>query len=160
MGLDISAYCHAKKVDGEFDDERHVNVYIVDAFKTQADGLTEGCYEVNEYYHKHFRAGSYSGYNEWRNWLAHVVGKSDKEIWEDPGPAIPFVELINFADNEGTIGPKTSAKLLKDFQKMYPEVLKAAGKLDPDTSIWYLSRYFRWMDAFECASHDGFVRFH
>ena len=71
-----------------------------------------------------------------------------------------FYELINFADNEGTIGPKTSAKLYKDFVKMYPEALKAASKLDADTSMWYLSRYFRWMDAIELAQYDGFVRFH
>lgn len=160
MGLDITAYSHAKKVNGEFDDNKHTNVYIIDAFRKQADGLKEGCYEISEYGVERFRAGSYSGYNEWRDWLAHVVGKSDKEIWANPDPSIPFVELINFADNEGTIGPKTSAKLYKDFVKMFPEVLKAATKLDVDTSMWYLSRYFRWMDAFELAQYEGFVQFH
>jgi hypothetical protein len=160
MGLDITAYSHVKKVKGEFDDDKHVNVYILETFKEQADGLTEGCYEVCEYGIERFRAGSYSGYNEWRGWLASIVGKSDKEIWETPDPSIPFVELINFADNEGTIGPRTSKKLHADFVKMYPEALKAASKLDAETSTWYLGRYFKWMDAFELAQWDGFVKFH
>ena len=160
MGLDITAYSHAKKVDGEFDDDKHTNVYIMEGFESQADGLEPGCYEVFEYGIERFRAGSYSGYNEWRNWLASFVGKTDKAVWEDPDPKIPFVELINFPDNEGTIGPKTSKKLYKDFVKMWPVALESASRLDIDTSMWYLSRYLRWMDAFELAQYDGFVTFH
>ena len=160
MGLDISAYSHVKKVKGKFDDEKHTTLCIIDALRQQADGLEEGCYEVSEYGVERFRAGSYSGYNEWRDWLAHVAGKSDKEVWADPDPTIPFVELINFSDSEGTIGPKTSAKLYEDFVMMWSKALKAASKLDADTSRWYLSRYLRWMDAFELARYEGFVRFH
>ncbi len=163
MGLDISAYYGAKKVDGDIEDDHHVNIYILDAFRKQADGLIEGCYElpVPWYFGEHFRAGGYSWYNAWRNWLAGVVGKTDKEIWENPDPSIPFVDLINFADNEGTIGPKTSGKLHEEFVRLWPDALKATKKIEDNyTAIQYMTVYLRFSDAFETARNKGFVVFH
>jgi len=61
-----------------------------------------------------FRAGSYSGYGEWRNSLATVAGfRSARHAWENAHSG-PFFELLNFADNDGVIGPEVSAKLARD----------------------------------------------
>jgi len=53
-----------------------------------------------------FRAGSYSGYGEWRNTLAKVgagfAGGSD-EAWRHDGEDYPFEELINYSDADGYI---------------------------------------------------------
>lgn len=111
-----------------------------------------------------FRAGSYSGYNWWRKQLsvlAHDV--EPEEIWDgelEDGAA--FVELIDFPDNEGAIGPKTSAKLAADFavhaeaiENKARETIEDAGELD-----YFLESYGEWKTAFELAMHDGFVVFH
>jgi hypothetical protein len=37
-----------------------------------------------------------------------------EQVWA-ARPEGPFVELIDFADNEGMIGPRAAAKLAKDF---------------------------------------------
>ena len=97
-----------------------------------------------------FRAGSYSGYNQWRNQLANLVGTTDKRIWENPVPG-PFVELINFSDCEGTIDSKTSAKLAKDFQEYQGE----ANIKDEH----FVQIYNHFRIAFECASDGGSVVF-
>lgn len=65
----------------------------------------------------------------------------------------PFFELIHFADNEGVIGPVVSAKLAKDFRDNY-ERAKAFG------DGYWLSKYEKWMAAFEMAADNGAVEFH
>ena len=63
-----------------------------------------------------FRAGSYSGYNAWRRWLATVAGATVEEMWEEEADmSLLFWSLINNSDAEGFIGPKTCAKLHKQF---------------------------------------------
>jgi hypothetical protein len=124
MALDITAFSRARfvapKADNDYEEheEEHVYVYAVD-WPERLDGREPGWYAVDGDA-MHFRAGSYSGYNHWREQLcAAALGVHPKEVWEDPASfdGRPFVELINFADNEGAIGPKTSAKLLADFQR-------------------------------------------
>ena len=62
-----------------------------------------------------FRAGSYSSYNLWRDELEQFArSQVDKNL---------FIELIDFADNEGVIGPIVSKKLLKDFAKSEKQLL-------------------------------------
>jgi len=57
-----------------------------------------------------FHAGSYTGgCSIWRDQLATMAGYDDaRAVWENPSPG-PFVELINFFDCEGLIGPEVSA---------------------------------------------------
>ena len=82
-------------------------------FPGRTAGIKPGIYSFER--SAEFRAGSYSGYNEWRDHLARMaVGMSAKKIWAS-GWKGPFVELINFPDNEGVIGPVVAAKLAKDF---------------------------------------------
>jgi hypothetical protein len=61
-----------------------------------------------------FHAGSYGGYNVFRS-----------ELESFARGAGPFAELIEFADNEGVIGPVVSQKLAADFAK-YQDAWDAA----------------------------------
>ena len=163
MGLDITAYMNIELVSEDIVecdcDYGETILYVNPAFPAQADGLKTGRYTYWKCYPKTFRAGSYSYYNEWRAWLAKLVGKTDKEIWKNPQPG-PFVELINFADNEGVIGPETSKKLYQDFTDHFRDALKAIEKTPADDGFWYMTNYINFASAFDHASCKGAVCFH
>jgi hypothetical protein len=114
MGLDIFAAGNLKRVgDIDWDDEG-INISH-DEF--DYCDLEEGRYEFNGEYYS-FRAGSYSGYNEFRKLLSlSANGISDSDVWESPdsSSALPFYYLINFSDCEGTIGPSIAELLWDQF---------------------------------------------
>jgi len=112
-----------------------------------------------------FRAGSYSGYNWWREQLCQLaLDVPPDDVWGDPEhyAGKPFVELINFSDCEGCIGPITAAKLAVDFREYGPRVRTRAATQITDTEerSYFLDSYADWQRAFEVAAHDGFVIFH
>ena len=168
MGLDITAYGNlvVAPSDVELDEYAYPkgdNYWKLtdntvksteEEFPGRTAGLTPAIYSVGQTHR--FRAGSYGGYNEWRNWLARLAGfKSAKEVWDTNPATGPFIELINFADNEGVIGPLVSAKLAKDFSEYEPEAeQRDAGQL------FYLKLYREWRKAFELAANNGAVEFH
>lgn len=160
MGLDITAYETLKLVratneisDEEIDDGSLVHLYLA-GFPVQADGMAEGLYEASSATHG-FRAGSYGGYNRWRYNLAKLVNTTDEAVWANPQPG-PFVELINFSDAEGFIGPKTCAKLTGDFA----EWKDRAVRFPDEHEGWFLRIYSSFHEAFELASKNGCVKFH
>jgi hypothetical protein len=100
-----------------------------------------------------FQAGSYSGYNDWRNWLAQVAGwRSAEDAWKAGGGA--FFELIYFSDSEGVIGSEVSAKLAEDFAE-YDEKARSMGE-----DGYRYKKYQEWRRAFEMAADGGAVDFH
>ena len=106
-----------------------------------------------------FRAGSYTGYGEWREGLAEYAGLTVRDYWGKPDTGQPFYELINFADNEGTIGPEAAADLLADFRQHeagYKAAHSGGGAMDQ----YDIERYHHWMLAFELAAQDGMVVVH
>lgn len=176
MGLDISYYTKVKKAgpEVEVDEDGYpvdtalvlVKVYVNDAFVEQADDIENAGlygYETSG----GFRAGSYSGYGEWREWLAKLAGYP-ATAYESHGGAMemrhaaacwngakgPFSELIDFSDAEGVIGPVTARKLLRDFIS-FDERAKNIG-----SDGWHYRKYLDWKAAFEAASDDGMVCFH
>lgn len=162
MGLDIQAFSRARFVapkaedDYEEHEEEHVYIYSLD-WPDRLDGREPGWYAVDGEW-MHFQAGSYSGYNRWREQLSEAaLGVLPQAVWKDPDAFAgqPFVELINFADNEGAIGPKTSAKLLADFQRN-PDL---PSKVQDEPFDWFDRKYREWSEAFALAADDGFVRF-
>lgn len=113
-----------------------------------------------------FRAGSYSGYNWWRNELAKLVGYSPIKVKNEDGSSEtrydasawmaksgPFWELINFSDAEGVIGPVASMKLYSDFLS-YHKAAMAHGDKD------FRDSYLEWEKAFSLASKHGAIVFH
>lgn len=176
MGLDITYYRNLAKLDCVFDadgepidagtrqplEDAH-RLYLNPDFPKQADGI-DGMYSGEAV--EGFRAGSYSGYNQWREQLAELAGypatdhdsygrtrkRHDAGAWA--AESGPFHELIHFSDCEGTIGPETSAKLAKDFA----DFQQRADSFGDD---YWREKYAAWRKAFETAAREnGAVSFH
>jgi hypothetical protein len=114
-----------------------------------------GVYSAND--RLTFRAGSYSGFNEWRDTLAKCAGyPSARAVWETPDQfsGQPFVELLNFSDCEGVIGPVVAAKLAADFAAADARITLAMP------GMWFLQLYAYWRLAFMLAADGGAVEFH
>jgi hypothetical protein len=172
MGLDITYYkgltknkLHNQLEDEELDYNTEVSFWINPYFPGR-NGSIEAGFSYIFASSGAFRAGSYSGYNNWREQLAKFAGYPATPVsyyGEAPTPRHdqgafsveggPFWELINFADNEGVIGPEVSAKLAKDFET-FQERADAFG------DKWWRSRYKMWREAFEAAAQGGAVKFH
>lgn len=176
MGLTITAYSKVTLVCAigarEFDGNReaqslagydsHTFLYQ-DGERPQSDGMADGVYSTDGKGFE-FEAGSYGGYGAWRNELAEMMlGKSAEDVWtmcnapateakSEAERMLPFLELINFSDCEGFIGPKTCAKLSADFANNQ----KKANGGDKH----FRKRYAEWRKAFAIASEGGVVKFH
>lgn len=169
MGLDISAYRKLELVphdeverdeDGDLADwEQNIQFYSNSDFPHHFEGLDKGAVYTRGEESYGFRAGSYSGYGQWRATLASMVGFSDGRDVPDDAQG-PFVELINFSDCEGTIGPVVSRKLHEDFVLYKDKATEFASTLPSDEGEWFLSKYQDWERAFALAKDDGAVCFH
>lgn len=159
MGLDISYYTNTKAVpDAERDDDGYpvdsgcVLAYVNPDFADHADSIEhEAIYSYDD--SGSFRAGSYGGYNAWRDELATLAGfPSASQVWEKADYDGPFEPLINFSDCEGIIGPETSARLARDFAEHQPKADAIGG--------YFAEKYADWRAAFEAVAGNGFVDFH
>ena len=155
MGLDIVAYKNLKWLDPQPEDwqENTVHIYHNSEWEKEhrGDNLQAGYYAADREYS--FRAGSYSGYNRWREWLSELaLGVAPETVWHshEAYKDKPFAELINFSDCEGTLGPKVCAKLAKDFKDF-----EAQAKADEDA--YYV--YKEFMTVFELTANNGAVVF-
>jgi len=171
MGLDITYYSKLKKIDCAFDaDGDPVGVsdwfqaYLNPDFPGRAGGIeNKAVYSYEE--SEGFRAGSYSGYNTWREELAKLAGypaitadrngikysRHDAGAWKETRG--PFWELICFSDCEGVIGAAVSAKLADDFAKFQTQA-------DEHPEEWFHNLYAQWFKAFIAARDSGAVSFH
>lgn len=154
------------------EDCEHVRIYPNPDFSSRADGLKKACY-LSRGTSMHFRAGAYSTYNRFREWLCRAaLGVTPREVWEaresKKFDGRPFVELIDFSDCEGAIGPTTSAKLAKDFAEHESSVLAktfsdytpgAWMSCDVRDDEWNRTLYGEFRRAFEMAAKGGAVRF-
>lgn len=167
MGLDITAYTNLTADPdapleewGEVDPETHWKCNSVDETEKRWPGRTAGLTEGTIYSFGDsvgFRAGSYSGYGAFRDWLARMAGyRSASAVWEGAITTGPFFELIHFSDCEGVIGPVVAAKLARDFADREADF---ANRCSADDD-YYMGKYREWKAAFEMASHNGAVDFH
>jgi hypothetical protein len=161
MGLDISAYQNLEFVKGrdsatDDDWDNYISIYVNPDFPGRAGSLHSGFYN-GQCVHS-FRAGSYGGYNVWRERLSRLVlDVLPNAIWTNfkAFAGKPFVELIHFSDCEGAIGPGVSAKLAGDFAAWEGEARDAWGEDSYD-----FQKYMDWQRAFDLASLGGAVEFH
>lgn len=161
MGLDITAYRRLSKVDEEYRDteEFYDNRYMPHPasvewaeqhFPGRSEGIEPGAvYAFEDAFG--FRAGGYGGYNAWRRELAELAGYSAEDAHSGKVTSGPFYELVDFADNEGVIGPVVSAKLAADFRDHQ--------HLVGDRGL-FADLYGKWRKAFEMAADGGAVDFH
>lgn len=191
MGLDITAFSNLSYLghhevpedsehpyDPETFDRLHVEAITYDAFphallgvpnqQTKQYGTTmfivAGCFEITEKTEQYrFRAGSYSGYNRWRQDLAAQFNPyrpgEGGDAYGPPNLEGPFYELIWFADNEGTIAEPAAINLLADFRQYEAEYRAAhvSGTYDGD---WFIEKYLDWTHACELAADGGLIDFH
>lgn len=152
MGLDITAYRQLQPLDTVFDADgepvdhetrkpidNYFQVFANPNFPGREEGLKDR--EVYSYAEaEDVVSMGYGYYNRWREALAKLAGyplteRGDRfggtrqlhaaACWQ--GASGPFSELINFADNEGVIGPVVAAKLARDFAE-FEERAKAVGE--------------------------------
>lgn len=162
MGLDITAYS-GLQLEAEFNGEDYEDTYKTRIYKNpdfpgRAEDMpvNDGIYTYAKI--MQFPAGSYSGYNEWRDNLARLAGyESARSCWEKHTSGLLF-ELINFSDCEGVIGPSVSAKLAHDFAELQGKVDQIGG--DAPDLIWFKQVYAKFRRAFEMAAENGAVQFH
>jgi hypothetical protein len=163
MGLDITAISHAARVEGCHAEDcslEHHKVYVNPAFPERADGLPDGsCWTARGLDRFDFRAGSYSGYNYWRDSLSKMaLGVPSSDVFGNEAyRGKPFYELIDFADNEGTIGSATSKKLHADFMGHMEQARQFAIAQGVD---YFYEKFLEWEKAFAMAADGGFVDFH
>lgn len=155
MGLDITAHrglTPVGKFDPDSDEEQEISLFDNTDFPGRMAGLDPNAiYEAKD--SVGFNAGSYSGYNIWRDQLAKIAGyPSASYVWKSKAKYTPFEELINFSDCEGTIGPIVAAKLAKDFAD-FDETASLSGD-------YFYAKYKEWRNAFEMAADNGAVEFH
>jgi hypothetical protein len=162
MGLDITAYRKLETApDADPDNYDYETVCrIYDGMETnfpgRITGVKPGLYHFANQFG--FRAGSYGGYNVWRDQLAKLAGNTGAEqVWNRGVPGSAFYELINFSDCEGVIGPVVAAKLLRDFIE-YEQRAEEFARANDDK--YFLERYQHWKLAFEMAADGGAVDFH
>lgn len=180
MGLDITWYRRLTKaapgegIDPKYpDDYDYANgykrLYKNNSFPGRADEIEDrAIYRAEE--SDGFRAGSYSGYNTWRDQLAELSGAYAETMpspgeyaygrmsfaagaWRDEVTEGPFYELLNFSDCEGVIGAAVSAKLARDFAALQE-------KADAHPDEYFRAKYREWRKAFEMAADGGAVEFH
>ena len=183
MGLDITAYRRVTKLDVVFDEDGEpidkdtleyadydVRVYANPDFHGREEGVEDrAAYSAED--SMGFRAGSYSGYNGWREELAKMAGYPKSPVDRGFGDSVamhsggawaadsgPFWELINFSDCEGVIGPAVSAKLAKDFAE-WDESAKRHDEANSLNGVLY-GRFQCFRQAFEMAADGGLVNFH
>ncbi|MCI0704316.1 MAG: hypothetical protein L0241_24930 [Planctomycetia bacterium] len=187
MGLDIFAASHIKyarpiprrkefdKLLEEIEAQGKSLTEVYFPFYTNASchrqrlgGMKPGLYSYTKKSRKYeFRAGSYSGYNWWRNQLSLFALEVGAEaVWREPRiyRGKPFVELINFTDCDGRIGTSVCEKLAEDFTshaaraKRFPSTMTST---DPDA--WpgddWLAVYRQFARAFRLAAQNGALAF-
>lgn len=199
MGLDIVSYRYCRFVqpltklchEGECEhcDDDYLRHYYPNepVFAHNAPDFRGGVYRVsftqeNSPNSFHFRAGSYHGYNLWREWLCQfATGESYSDFWLSTnlvalmtGNTLPFWELLNMSDCEGIITGPVATELLKDFEdhrekalawrstkpverkSWLPGVSEAEVEFDPD---YWVENYELWTQAFRVASPEGILVF-
>jgi hypothetical protein len=171
MGLDITAYRGLTKVEDREEADFIVGFALIGwvEWPGRTAGLERGAvYASTDRFG--FAAGSYGNYNAWREELAQMAGyplghyEQYGKQWPSYAVACwngaqgPFAELINFADNEGMIGPVVAAKLLKDFEEHEARAMQWAQGLGDDEA-WFIEKYRDWRKAFTYAADNGAVNF-
>lgn len=125
----------------------------LEGFVERGDGLPEGIYKATGDSDGVER--SYGGYGAFREAVCKAIhGVEPRVVWDNPDDYVgkPFYEWIDFADNEGFLGPKVCTKLAADFAQHRETVIAAL------THEFDRSYYDGWVKLTRvAASGDGVI---
>lgn len=150
---------------GDICSDRSNLMQVYDITPEIRDGLKEGCYSHTGAFFR-FRAGnSYTGYNDWIDFLCRATLKTHyrenrKQLISFPNG--PFYELF-IGESDTTIGPVSSQNLLADFRLHADNLVQLLAPMETEMlekgwSIeWWIRRYKYWQTALELASKQGLV---
>jgi len=157
MGLDIHLYTNISLTDS---DDCSFIAYVNDEeFNSRIKNLEYGGRYIGEKSSIKKRC-AYSSHGLFRGKLLELIGRSDltKNKKADytkvsEGMDIPFIELINFADNEGCIDWQSCGELANDFNEWNDQAQE-------NLEIPWLDLYNDWRDITnECAKNRGVLVF-
>lgn len=162
MGLDITACSRIRAAAANEDDDSVSMLTVSKGAEVQGAPWKDGDRVVTYGDEVHFRAGSYSGYNRWREWLARSAGTTPEAIWSEGGTTGNDLDLlINFSDCDGTFGSAAAHRVALAlaahrvaFERWAKENLLA------DEVDYALSRYDLWTAAMRTAAQGGVLIFH
>lgn len=185
MGVVLSAYGKAIPVEGHVlpvrsdgvpeypedwweqdghEDGDHRVAFAYAGMEQSLDGLMAGqCYEVQDRIEA--LARSYTGYGIIREHICHaVLGIEPETVWHNAEEYRdkPMYEFINFADNEGCIGPAACARLAADFEQNREKFVLYAESVSSDDTDDYsaeelVESYDRLAEGFRHAADTGLV---
>ena len=126
--------------------------------------------------YEHVYSSSYSGYNTWREILAKMAdyplveyslematkktkshaasawGYGDHDMSD-----MPFYEMIDFTDCDGTLGTVSCIKLYEDFKENYVKAKAFSVKNDAE---WWFKGYEEFLKGFAfAAKNNGFIEY-
>lgn len=161
MGLQITAYNRLELVEGCKEQEKdyfeNVNSRVITLFDNPEFPFHIGTLNGQSLYKVKgqsfsFRSGNTKSFKDWKEWLAKVGGYGSlSDAWKSKHYG-PFLELLNFSDSEGTIGPVLARKLSQDFN----DYEKFAKEKSNDLTYGY-EFYKNWKKAFNLAAKDNGV---
>lgn len=141
--------------DGTPEETRVTSFYSNPEFPAHISGLDSTIFYRCNGKKMKFGAATYDEYCEFKNHLAKITGfASAEELWKTSGP-IFFMELINFSNCEGTIGPIISRKLYHDFKDNYDRAEEYFVKLEDGKKFWI--HYQNWCKALSVARNNGAI---
>mgnify|MGYP001602943595 FL=1 len=129
---------------------------------------------------KAFRAGSYTGFHNFRNWLAQKIGFKNIENYYDTykdiigefnhktgicagASRIPLGPLLEHSDCDGTINNKQAVKLLSELKEIKQNLKKLPRKDKKgarENEIWFRERLDNWVEACqEAIEHEDPIYF-
>lgn len=167
MGLDVSVYANVKEIhlddniDPEVGKDYDFQAYVINPdWEHKIKNLTVGGYYKGDLIEDVDISYSYSTHGRFRVELIRLIGRSldllkvDGTIdWDkiSLNLHLPFMGLINFADNEGCLDWETSAILYDDFSRY-----KAADQ-EYLIDAHHVQYYQRWLSIFEQAKKPNNV---
>lgn len=180
MGLAITAYSYIKTigysdeydedyewhgVDDKYIHQERINPYFPHAVPRDTPPGYLQFLETGNTESYSFSAGSYGGYNMFREHLINIFFETEvsgEMFWDniEEYKDKPLYELINFSDCEGIIYGPVCAKIHNDLINGTEQFTESLPTGDGWTYESYVKRYDHWTKAFALARNSGLVIFH
>lgn len=156
MGLSIRVYNNLKIADENQDNS--FEIYVIDeSWKNKVKNFEYGKSYTGDLINDSLDY-PYSSHGRFREALIRLIQREDlldaegKIKWNELPSDLPFIDLIDFADNEGCLDYEVAKNLFEDFDQW---------KLDAEKylSEYELSIYKKWTQIFKDASDNGIIVF-